>query len=77
MPMNAVALPYALAILSGGIWGLTFSLARMASEASAEPLGLALWQALGGGLVLLLYCLYRRLMPVLNRTALKLSLIHI
>lgn len=55
--------PYTLALLSGGIWGLTFSLARMATEAGKQPLGLAFWQAFGGALVLLVYCLFMRLKP--------------
>jgi len=66
-----IYLPYVLALLSGGIWGLTFSLARMATEAGEEPLGLALWQALGGALVLLVYCVARRLTLRLTRDMLR------
>lgn len=50
---------YIMALASGLIWGLTFSLARIATEAGKAPLGLAWWQAFGGGLVLLVYCLLK------------------
>jgi len=48
---------YIMALASGLIWGVTFSLARIATEAGFHPIGLAWWQAAGGGFVLLLYCL--------------------
>ncbi len=41
------------------IWGLTFSLARIATEAGKAPLGLAWWQVFGGGIVLLVYCILK------------------
>lgn len=52
-------LGYVLILLAGSIWGMTFSLARLATESGAHPLGLTLWQGLGGGLVLLMLCLMR------------------
>ncbi len=39
---------------------MTFSLARIAASGAAHPIGLGFWQALGGGLVLLVFCLLRR-----------------
>jgi drug/metabolite transporter (DMT)-like permease len=50
----------------GITWGVTFSLARIAAEAGAHPIGLAFWQAAGGGLVLLPVCLYRKALPQIN-----------
>ena len=46
---------YLLALSAGLIWGITFSLARIATEAGMHPLGLAWWQAVGGGILLLLF----------------------
>lgn len=69
--MHSRLLPYALALASGGIWGLTFSLARMATEASKEPLGLALWQAVGGALVLFIYCILRKQMPPISKRSIR------
>ena len=51
---------YAMALAAGLIWGVTFSLARIATEAGHHPVGLAWWQALGGGLLLLGYTLLTR-----------------
>ena len=59
---------YTLLFTCGVIWGLTFSLARIATSQDAHPLGLAFWQALGGGLVLLVVCCARGSLPVLNRS---------
>lgn len=51
---------YLLALSVGLIWGLTFSLARIAAEAGMHPLGLAWWQAMGGGILLLLFTVLTR-----------------
>lgn len=40
-------------LICGGVWGATPSLARLATSEGADPLGLALWQGLLGGLTLL------------------------
>jgi len=58
-------IPYLQALTLGITWGVTFSLARLATEAGAHPLGLAFWQAAGGGLVLSCYALLRRRRPSL------------
>lgn len=54
-------------LTAGGIWGITFSLARLATESGAHPLGLTLWQGLGGGLVVLALCALRRRWPFERR----------
>jgi drug/metabolite transporter (DMT)-like permease len=58
--------PYLMVFTIGVTWGVTFSLARIAAEAGAHPIGLAFWQAAGGGLVLLPICLYRKALPRVN-----------
>jgi len=52
---------YLLALSAGLIWGITFSLARIATEAGMHPLGLAWWQAMGGGILLLLFAVITRI----------------
>lgn len=68
---NSRLWPYILVFVSGGIWGITFSLARLATEAGAQPLGMAWWQGLGGGLFLIMVCAWRKRWPVLNKQHLK------
>jgi drug/metabolite transporter (DMT)-like permease len=46
---------------------LTFSLAKIATEGGAHPIGLTLWQGLLGGLTLGAICLARRQPPRLTR----------
>jgi drug/metabolite transporter (DMT)-like permease len=58
--------PYMMVFTVGITWGVTFSLARIAAEAGAHPIGLAFWQAAGGALVLLPVCLYRKVLPRIN-----------
>ena len=58
--------PYLMVFTIGVTWGVTFSLARIAAEAGAHPIGLAFWQAAGGALVLLPVCLYRKVLPRVN-----------
>jgi drug/metabolite transporter (DMT)-like permease len=42
-----------LILIGGGSWGITFSLAKIATGLGAHPLGLSLWQGLiGGGAIL-------------------------
>ena len=67
--------PYLLVIYAGGTWGITFSLARIATESGAHPLGLTFWQTFGGGLTLLALCAVRRRWPALDRRHLKFYLI--
>lgn len=64
-------LPYLLIFFIGTTWGMMFSFARMAVELGASPMGLTFWQAFGGGLVLLIFCLIRRKSPIFKRQYLK------
>lgn len=58
--------PFFLLLVMGIVWGATFSLAKIATEGGAHPLGLSLWQGLLGGVILLIVCLLRRRPPVLS-----------
>lgn len=64
-------LPYLLIFFVGTTWGMMFSLARMAVDLGASPMGLTFWQAFGGGFTLLVVCLFRRQLPTFNRQYLK------
>jgi drug/metabolite transporter (DMT)-like permease len=47
-----------LALLTmGTIWGLGFSLAKLAGENGANPIGLVLWETIGSGALLLVICI--------------------
>ena len=48
-------------IVGGTAWGVTFSLAKIAMNAGAHPLGLTLWTSLTGGTMVLLYAMARRM----------------
>jgi len=39
--------------VAGGLWGITPALSRIATDAGGHPLGLTLWQGLGGGAAML------------------------
>ena len=52
-----------MVLLAGLIWGLTFSLAKIAVDEGAHPLGLTFWQACLGSLVLIVIALIRRDKP--------------
>jgi drug/metabolite transporter (DMT)-like permease len=55
------AKPYVLLATAGLVWGITFSLAKIAAQAGAHPIGLTLWQAVIGLVILGSYCLIRRI----------------
>jgi len=59
-------IPYLMVFAIGITWGMTFSLARIAAEAGVHPIGLTFWQAVGGAIVLLPICLFRRGLPRFN-----------
>lgn len=60
---------------SGVMWGGTFSLARLVTEAGTHPLGLTFWQGFGGGLVLLAICAARAQWPPITRQYVMLYII--
>lgn len=59
-PVTNKIILYLLLLFAGIIWGVTFSLARIATEAGHHPLGLTFWQAAGGGTILLIFCVLAR-----------------
>jgi drug/metabolite transporter (DMT)-like permease len=52
--------PYLLILSAGTIWGATFSLALIATENGAHPLGLSAWQVLLTAAFFLVVCLFSR-----------------
>ena len=64
-----------LILLSGGSWSLVFSLGKIAGEGPHHALGLAFWQGVGGGLMLLTYAALRRKRLPLDRRSLGFYLI--
>lgn len=57
---------YGALLLLGTMWGGSFSLAKIAVSAGGHPLGVAMWQGFGGGVVLLLVGLVRGRPPPLS-----------
>jgi drug/metabolite transporter (DMT)-like permease len=55
--------PWAVLLFIGVIWGVTFSLAKLVTEAGAHPLGVSWWQAVIGGALACGYCIVRKRMP--------------
>ena len=54
-----------LILIGGGGWGITFSLAKIATNLGAHPIGLSLWQGVLGGGAVLAYNLLRKVdMPL-------------
>jgi len=72
---RALAWPLFLLVSTGAAWGITFSLARIATTAGAHPVGLTFWQGLFSGLLLLALSLARRRPPPLSRRHLRFYLI--
>jgi len=51
--------PWLILIATGTVWGLSFSLTKLATNTGAEVLGIAFWQTLLSGVFLLIYALIR------------------
>ena len=64
-------LPAALLLILGSLWGLSFSLSKLAISNGVHPLGYALWQSAGPCVILLGVCLLRRRPPDLGRRSLR------
>jgi len=48
-------LPWLVLLFLGTVWGLSFSLARIATLAGGTPFGITFWQSVVGGVILLAY----------------------
>jgi drug/metabolite transporter (DMT)-like permease len=62
-PSGSFATPlwaWAVLLFLGVVWGLTFSLAKIATAGGAHPLGITFWQALLGAVILGVVALVRR-----------------
>ncbi len=62
-PPAGLASPFwawAMLLFTGVAWGLTFSLAKIATQGGAHPLGITFWQALLGALFLGVVAVLRR-----------------
>ena len=53
-------LPWLVLLFLGTVWGLSFSLARIATLAGGTPFGITFWQSVVGGVILLAYTQVRR-----------------
>ncbi len=62
---------YVLVLAAGVTWGLTFSLARIATSQGAHPLGLSFWQAMGGGVTLIIICAFRQIWPAVDMQSIR------
>ena len=59
----------------GAGWGLSFSLAKLVAMEGTTPIGIAFWQCLLAGLLLLGYVRYRGRPMVVTRPAIRLYII--
>ncbi|MEM7222402.1 MAG: DMT family transporter [Pseudomonadota bacterium] len=66
---------WAILLGAGGVWGVTFSLAKIATEGGAHPFGITLWQAIIGCALLFLFDLARRRALPLDRQHLTFYLV--
>ncbi|MSP82635.1 MAG: DMT family transporter [Alphaproteobacteria bacterium] len=65
----------ALLVAVGLTWGSSYSIAKIVTEAGFDPLGMTLWQGLGGGIALGFVGLVRRRLPPLRLTYLRFYLL--
>ena len=68
-------LPWIGLAYMGVAWGLSFSLAKLATADGTTPLGIAFWQSLSAGLLLLVYVYLRRRRLSMAWPAIKLYII--
>ncbi len=54
------ALPLALILMLGSLWGLAFSFSKMATIGGVHPVSYTFWQGLGAGLTVAAICRLRR-----------------
>lgn len=58
-----------LALLAMGLgWSGSYTLAKIATTAGGSPVGIAIWEGLGSGLILLIACAFRGKWPRFDRT---------
>jgi drug/metabolite transporter (DMT)-like permease len=72
---RAPLLAWAILLLAGASWGATYSLAKIAAESGAHPLGIALWQGIVGAAILAVTETLRRRRLPLDRGHLRFYLL--
>lgn len=72
---NPALIPLSLICILGTLWGASASLAKLAVSDGVEPLGFALWNTAGSGIVLLVICAWRGILPRFTSENLKFSAI--
>jgi drug/metabolite transporter (DMT)-like permease len=70
-PAPRTGLALALLVLLGTNWGIAFSFAKIGQLGGIPPLGYAVWQSGGAGLILLAICGARGIWPPLSRHHLR------
>src|SRR5262245_45906761 len=58
--LKTLVVAWSVLVLIGMVWGLSFSLARLAATQGAHPLGIAAWESWIAGLLLLCLSMVRR-----------------
>ena len=56
--MNKTLLPWYAMIYMGCMWGLSFSLGKLATDHGGTPLGISFWSTFFSGSLLWLYCMF-------------------
>ena len=66
-----LAVPLAMILLLGGMWGLAFSFSKMAANGGVHAVAYTFWQGLGGGLIVAVACWARGMRIPLGREWLR------
>ncbi len=69
--MNKPLLPWCAMIYMGCMWGLSFSLSKLATDYGGAPLGISFWSTFFSGGLLWLYCMFTGRRFVLNWALIK------
>lgn len=69
--MNKTLLPWCAMVYMGCMWGLSFSLGKLATDYGGAPLGISFWSAFFSGGLLGLYCMFTGRRFVLNWALIK------
>ena len=72
---RAGPLSYGLLVFMGLIWGLAVSLSKIGGMAGGHPLGLAQWQVIVAGTMLLIACIVTAKLPPLRADVIRFGLI--
>ncbi len=73
--IRILAAAWSVLVLIGMVWGLSFSLARLAATQGAHPLGIAAWESWIAGLLLLCLLVVRRISFPITKVFVRLHLV--